>query len=355
MRKPVLLAYVAGYRTLDVAAIPAEMLTHLCYAFAQVVDGEVVFAPQPAGEVDAREAHCRALPALKSRNPALKTLISVGGWTADGFSDAALTAESRARFADSAVSFMLERGFDGIDMDWEYPSNDMAGIKARPEDQQNFTLMLAALRERLDAQSDAEGRTGAERYLLTAAVGIGQYYLDGVEIAAVAKQLDLVNMMSYDLYNGWATQAGHHTALYGSRRDPEGWSAADGIELFVKNGVPASKMVLGCAFYGRGLHGVDPAFGGHGNPGTPKSNTAHPYTSIAKELIPSGRYTRYWDEDAKAPWLFDGEHFISYDDPESLRWKCRYAAARDLAGVFFWELGEDATGELLATLAEQLA
>lgn len=351
MSKPILLAYVASNRIGNVADIPAEKLTHLCFAFAQVQDGEVVFAEHEPGDVARRNALCAELPQLKARNPALKTLISVGGWSADGFSDAALTDESRARFARSAVAFMHERGFDGIDMDWEYPSNDMASIKARPEDKQNFTLMLRAMRSEMQALAAREGR--AEPYLLTAAVGIEQFYLDGVEMAAVAAELDLVNMMSYDLYNGWAVKAGHHTALYATPRDPKGWCAADGIELFARAGVPVEKMVLGAAFYGRGLHGVVNVNGGHGQPGTPKSNTTHSYTSIASELIPSGRYTRYWDDNAKAPWLFDGEHYITYDDPESLVWKCRYAHARGLAGVFFWELMEDATGALLDTLANE--
>ncbi|MBE9610033.1 glycoside hydrolase family 18 protein [Chitinilyticum piscinae] len=353
MSKPVLLAYVASNRLSDVQVIPAEKLTHLCLAFAQVVDGEVVFAEHEPGDAAHREAICRALPALKTRNPGLQTLLSIGGWSADGFSDAALTAASRARFARSAVEFMHARGFDGIDMDWEYPSNDMASIKARPEDRQNFTLMLRELRRELTALAAREQRNAP--YLLTAAVGVEQFYLDGVEMAAVAAELDLVNMMTYDLYNGWAVKAGHHSPLYASRRDPQGWSATDGIELFVRAGVPVEKMVLGGAFYGRGLHGVANVDGGHGQPGTPKSNTSHSYTSIVNELIPSGRYTRYWDADAKAPWLFDGEHYISYDDPESLAWKCRYARARGLAGVFFWELMEDATGELLDTLVKGMA
>ncbi|WP_283150736.1 glycoside hydrolase family 18 protein [Silvimonas soli] len=351
----ILLAYFAGWR--DWSALPllrdAQRLTHICYAFANIRDGKVVLltGEDDAGHQPRSEEHFAKLHELRGVNPQLKLLISIGGWGADGFSDAALTDESRAIFADSAIAFMTQRGLDGIDLDWEYPSNNMASIVARPEDQHNFTLMLGALRERLDQLSDAEGRTGKARYLLTIAAGAGQYYLDGVEMAEVARLCDFVNLMTYDYYNGWATKAGHHTNLFNTLGDPEGDSCQRSVDLFIANGLPADKLVLGCAFYGRGLDGVGKA--GLGAPGTPKSNTSINYDDIVGKLLPDGA-VRYWDDDAKAPWLLYNDTFVSYEDAESLSHKLAFLKERKLAGAFFWEYTEDHTDTLLATLWEGL-
>ncbi|GHD65282.1 glycoside hydrolase family 18 protein [Jeongeupia chitinilytica] len=354
MAAPILLAYIAGWQ--DFSRLPlerdAERLTHICYAFANIRDGEVVLFTnsEEAGGQPRAESRIADLVALRGRHPHLKLLISIGGWSADGFSDAALTAESRAAFAASAIAFMQQYGFDGIDLDWEYPTHDMADIKARPEDKANFTLMLAELRRQLDALSAADGR--GVHHLLTIAAGAGQYYLDGVEMEAVAAQCDFVNLMTYDFYNGWATRAGHHTNLYNTPVDPEGDSCARSVALFTAAGVPRNKLVLGCAFYGRSLKGVGAA--GLGAPGTPKSNGFDSFTLIT-ELLASGRAVRHWDADAQAPWLLvDGDTFISYDDAESIRAKTAFIRSEGLAGGFFWEYTEDETDTLLTTLWQGL-
>ena len=127
------------------ADIPAAKLTHLNYAFAGLVDGEIVL-----GHPEFDEDLFARLRELKQQYPQLKTLISVGGWAGSkNFSDAALSDESRARFADSGVAFIRRHGFDGIDIDWEFPvGGGMAGNVVRPEDKVNYTLLLRALRER---------------------------------------------------------------------------------------------------------------------------------------------------------------------------------------------------------------
>ena len=89
----------------------------------------------------------KSLLALKQQNPKLKVIISVGGWEADGFSDAALTEASREKFAESALALLRQHHADGIDLDWEYPGQGVAGIKFRAEDKENFTRLLKALRE----------------------------------------------------------------------------------------------------------------------------------------------------------------------------------------------------------------
>ncbi|AMC36816.1 glycoside hydrolase family 18 protein [Janthinobacterium sp. B9-8] len=346
--KHILLGYIAGWT--DWSGLPLERdaarLTHICYAFANIKEGEVVlFTEQSKDQSQPRAvegiAHLRG---LRSRHPHLKLLISIGGWEAEGFSDAALTTNSRAQFAASAIRFMHLHGFDGIDLDWEYPANDMAGIKARPEDKHNFTLLLAELRRQLHAESKTHG----DSYLLTIAAGAGQYYLDGVEMPAVAELCDFVNLMTYDFYNGWATRAGHHSNLFNSSLDPEGDSCAKSVALFTANGLPVNKLVLGCAFYGRSL--ISPALG---EAGVAKSNGSASYSQITHELIPAGA-VKHWDEAAKAPWLMAGERFVSYEDEASIAHKMAFVKQHGLAGAFFWEYTEDRDGVLMDALWEGL-
>jgi chitinase len=164
-----IVGYVAGWAT--PAVIHPEKLTHINFAFARIrPDGQVALADTGL------ETSLLRLVALKKTNPRLKVIISIGGWQADGFSDAALTDASRAVFADSAVEIVRKYALDGVDIDWEYPGQGVAGIKYRTEDRQNFTRLLKALRDKLDLASAAQRRTSGNRYSLTIASADREYF-----------------------------------------------------------------------------------------------------------------------------------------------------------------------------------
>jgi chitinase len=156
----------SGYTPSD---IQAGNLTHILYAFANI-DSSFKIA---IGDSQVDPGNLAELKALKKKYPKLKTLISVGGWTwSDKFSDMASTSARRAAFADSVAAFLKKYGLDGVDLDWEYPvGGGESGNSARPADKTNFTLLLQALRSRLDAQGSADGK----KYLLTIAGGTGIY------------------------------------------------------------------------------------------------------------------------------------------------------------------------------------
>jgi chitinase len=333
-----LLAYLAAWADWNPETLDCSALTHVCFAFAHVREGRVV----PPAESWASE-RLGWVRRLKQRYPSLKVLISVGGWAAEGFSDAALDDGSRRAFADSALGFVEQYGFDGVDLDWEYPCSEMAGIRARPDDKRNFTLLLAATR-----------RVLASRYPLTIAAGAQQLYLDGIEPAAVGELCDLVNLMTYDLYNGWAKVSGHHANLFSSRADANGDSGDRAVQTFTHAGVPARKLVLGAAFYGRGVRGITGSPDGLMRPATPGSNFTVSFTELERDYFSNPRFQRHWDDAAQAPWLYDGDAFVSYEDGQSLRAKARYVHERGLAGMMFWEYTQDASGQLLAALAAAL-
>lgn len=316
-------------------------LTHLNVAFGHVRNDEITTE---------HLKHTALLREMKQEHPELTLLLSVGGWSAGGFSEAASTEEGRKSMAASAVRVLSELPFDGIDLDWEYPSYGEAEIASSPDDKRNFTLLLKTMREALDAKGSLDGR----HYLLTIAAGADQYYVDGTEMDQVQQYLDFVQLMTYDMRGGFQVLTGHHTNLYTPTGDLFRISTDASVNIFVRAGVPKEKIVIGAAFYSRvwnqvpdrnhGLHQMAGSTGGYGPD----------FTQLAAEFINKNGYTRYWDEEARAPYLFNGSSLISYDDEESIQHKCDYVKDQGLAGVMFWEYGCDKTHRLLGAINQGL-
>ncbi len=332
----------------DPATVAADKLTHINYAFANIKDGRVV-------EGFARDdENFRVLTGLRQRNPDLKILVSVGGWTwSGGFSDAVLTKESRQRFVESAIDFVRRHDLDGFDVDWEYPGLPGYGNVNRPEDKKNFTAVMAELRAALDKEGAAKGRM----YLLTFAAGASSNFLEHTEMDAVQASVDYVNLMTYDFREaGEDTVAGHHSNLYTHPADPRRMSADRAVREFLGAGVPAAKLVLGVPFYGRAWGGVAPVGDGLYQPGgRPQERVETRYTNLATLAAQPG-WARRWDALSQAPFLWNADKrvLVAYDDPESLRAKARYIREHGLAGAMFWEYNADRTGALLGTLFTEL-
>ena len=341
-------AYVASWSM--PAVIHAEKLTHVNLAFAHIDGGGRVVFDNP----DVAPA-MKTLLALKQQNPTLKVIISVGGWEAEGFSDAALSDASRATFAESALVLLRQHHADGIDLDWEYPGQGVAGIKCRAEDRENFTRLLKALRGMLDAASTADGRTGPDRYTLTIASADREYF-DHTEMSRLHVDLDWINVMSYDFFNSLTPTTGHHAGLFASEfASPADRNADASINQHLAAGIPARKLVLGVAFYGRAFNGVNPAHDGLNQPYA-HFEGAPSYAELVEKWIGHDGFVRHWDERAKAPFLWNPatRTFVTYDDPESIREKAEYVRAKVLGGMMFWELSQDRNDELLDVIATAL-
>ena len=342
--RPAIIAYVFPRdRVLEPHQIRAEELTHVNFAFANVVGGRVV-------EGSPRDAdNLKVLTGLRQYHPGLKILVSVGGWTwSKGFSDAALTPKSRRLFIASAVDFVRRHDLDGFDVDWEYPGLPGDGNPHRPEDKENFTALMAGLR----AAFDREGARTGRRLLLTFAAGASRDFLAHTDMAKVQAVVDFVNLMTYDFrVANPGEPAGHHANLYPSPADPRQHSADGAVADFLAAGVPPSKLVLGVPFYGRVWEGVGSREGLYrdGRPPSQRIETSYP----ALAALP-GRdgWVREWDEAARAPFLWNAgkQTFVTYEDEESLRLKSRYVRERGLGGVMFWEYHADRSGALLDTL-----
>lgn len=301
------------------------------------------------------------LKRLKAKYPHLKTLISVGGWTwSNRFSDVAADPATRKVFAESTVAFLREYGFDGVDLDWEYPGvQTIPGGSYRPEDKQNFTLLLQDVRNALNKAGTEDGK----QYLLTIATGASQSYADNTELSKVSQIVDWINIMTYDFHGGWEDTSNHNAALY---KDPNNPAIAkkfyvDGaIEIYKAAGVPADKLVLGVPFYGRGWKSCGKDNNGQYQPCKPGSDGKlaskgtwddystgdtgiYDYGDLVANYVNKNGFVRYWNDAAKVPYLYNQTTgaFISYDDTESMKHKTDFIKAKGLSGAMFWELSGD--------------
>lgn len=281
----------------------------------------------------------------------MQLLISVGGWTwSEHFSDVALTDTSRRAFARSAIELLRKYALDGVDIDWEYPGRPGEdGNIYRSEDKQNFTLLFQVLRHELDT---LEKETGQKKLLTTATGGFAAF-LQTTEMNQAQVYLDYINLMTYDFYN--EKRAGHHTNLYQSTKYHTTNAADNAVRAYLAAGVPASKLVMGIAFYGRNYTLTPTAQKGLGDTML-SQQYGKGYTYIKDSLLSNKSFTHYKDKQAKAPYLLNTttHQFITYDDEWSVKHKCRYVKKHQLAGVMFWEYDADLKGYLLHEINKRL-
>ncbi|MBO4299339.1 MAG: glycoside hydrolase family 18 protein [Clostridia bacterium] len=326
--------YILGYvvdRALEsVTREDANRLTHINLAFGVLKDNLL----------DMRKMqHIDEIRRIRRLNPDIRIVLSIGGWGAGGFSTMARTAQTREAFAASCLRVVEEHGLDGIDIDWEYPCDNSAEIDCDPSDRENFTHLLQALRDAL----------GSER-IVSIAAGAGHYFIEDTEMDKVAAICDYVQLMTYDIRSGFQREAGHHTGLFTSPGDRLNGSVQASVEDFMAAGVPREKIVIGAAFYSRRWDGVPNVNHGLFQMSETVGQYGPGYAQLEESFINRNGFTRYWDDDAKAPFLFNGSSLISYDDTESIRLKCEYLKAEGLKGIMYWEHGSDPSRKLLAAM-----
>ncbi len=325
-------------------AIDASKLDALNFAFARVDPRHRVFLPH-----EATAARLRRIVELRRHNPRLKVLLSIGGWGAGNFSEAAASPTARRRFARTAVALLQRFDLDGLDIDWEYPAHPGPGISHRPEDRDTFPLLLQAVRRALDREAGRSGR----HYLLTIAAADGEG-ARGLDIERIVPLLDWINLMTYDFYGSQSTHTGHHAGLHrAASAAPGSRNTEQAVDEFLAAGVPARKLHVGAAFYGKIFTDVEPANSGLSQPyrGDVEFVAWH---RIRNEFLADAGFERHWDDTAQAAWLWDASarRMVSYEDPQALRAKVRFAKARGLGGVMYWEHDQD-DGEMLLDIVRE--
>ncbi|KAK0660824.1 family 18 putative glycoside hydrolase [Cercophora samala] len=332
-------------RNYQPAQLPASQITHVLYSFANLrPDGEVYLSdtyadldkhyPGDSWSEPGRNVYgcVKQLFLLKKTYRQMKVLLSIGGWTySTNFASAASSPATRARFADSAVRLLADLGFDGLDIDWEYP--------ASPGEAANYVLLLQAVRSALDSYSAAHASN--HHFLLTIASPAGPTHYNTMQLRSMANYLDFFNLMAYDYAGSWDSRVGHQANLYRTNDTATPYSTERAVSDYLSAGIPASKIVLGMPIYGRAFtntNGLGQAYSGVG--GGSWENGVWDYKDLPK---PGAQVVH--DAAAGATYSYDPakRELISFDTAEMVQRKVAYLKQRGLGGSMFWEASADRT------------
>ncbi|MEG2769460.1 MAG: glycoside hydrolase family 18 protein [Oscillospiraceae bacterium] len=367
-------------RNVLVEQIDGNLLTHINLAFANLnKDGSIVpgdpeadfnkpFGTALGGSEEDANGVYGQLRQLKAKYPHLQTLISVGGWSwSENFSDVAANPTTRDAFAKSCAEFVAKYGFDGVDIDWEYPvEGGDADVIHHPEDKQNFTLLMKATRLALNEQGEKDGK----RYALSIAGYADASFMQNIEPAEVMKYIDFINIMTYDFHGPWDKNTDFNSPMYAdTENNPNKKNAVcvtAAIDAYLAAGIAPKDINLGVAFYGRdwgkvestdnnGVFQKASSLKGTGiDHGTWEAGVFDCW-DIEENYINKNGYVRYWDEKAQMPYIFNGSTFINYEDKESIKVKTDYIKEKGLGGAMFWEFGGDKKLALQTVIANELA
>ncbi|MBI5473490.1 MAG: T9SS type A sorting domain-containing protein [Ignavibacteriae bacterium] len=296
-------------------AVQYQNLTHIAHAFiGPMVDGNL--------EVPSGFLYPELIQTAHANG--VKVVVSLGGWGtySDRFAPLAADTAARHRFVQNLKNFCVTNGYDGADIDWEYPKN--------ATERTNMRLLISELRQAFNTTTPA---------LLLAMAGpatnwSGQWF----DFSAMMNDFNWIGIMTYDFYGAWTSKAGHNSALYGAYPpNDQGW-VDYGVQYYnVTRGVPKSKLLIGIPFYGQ-------QFNASALWGTSTGATQVVYYSIAPKLQQG--WTRYWDAGSQVPYMISptGNQLISYDDSQSVAAKCNYVNSTDVAGAIIWAIGQDGVG-----------
>ena len=318
------IAYYTGNGT-DIEKYPVEKLTHIIFSFLHLKENKLSF------DKSADKLALKRLTGLKKKYKSLKILLSLGGWGGcETCSEVFGSKKGRTEFTESVKGILDSFNADGIDLDWEYPA--IEGYPGHPysiADKQNFTMLVKKLREVL-----------GDKYVISfAAGGFTKYIKNSIEWKKVMPSVDMVNVMTYDLVNGYSTVTGHHTPLFSNKKQRE--SVDNAVRMLDSIGVDKNKIVIGAAFYARVWENVPDVNNGLYQSG--KFKTAVNYKDFEKMFPAAEGFKYYWDKTSQAPYIYNPEAklFATFDNPESIKLKTQYALKKNLGGIMFWELTLD--------------
>ncbi|XP_052893340.1 chitotriosidase-1 [Anopheles moucheti] len=336
--------YRPGNGRFDIEHIDPSLCTHLMYGFFGINEDATVRIIDPYLDLEENwgRGHIKRFVGLKNLSPALKTLAAIGGWNEGSrkFSAMAASAELRKRFIYDCVAFCQRHGFDGIDLDWEYPAQRDGNAAI---DKDNHALLVEEMRVVFDQYG----------LLLTAAVASVEFSAGvSYDIPRIVKSFHFLNVMVYDMHGAWDSYCGINAPLYRGSADAtttqQQLNVNSSIQYWLSQGAPAEKLVLGIPLYGRSFTLANAANSQTGA-ATVGGGTAGPYTREPGvmgynefcEKLQTESWDLRWSEEQQAPYAVRNNQWLGYDDLRSVQLKIKYLLDLGLGGAMVWSLETD--------------
>jgi len=354
-----------------ISKVDLSKLTHINYAFATI---------DPSSYALEYDGNILDSVVSAAHKKGVKVLMSVGGWYGSRYFTKMTSSQSNMeKFAESCKKLVSQHKVDGIDIDWEYPGREGAcNTPDLANDTDNYLKLLKILRNKLGSN-----------VLITAAVSVTPFEKNGQpvsDLSEFAKIFDFINIMAYDFAGGWSSVVTHHASLYTPEKG-DLLSVSSGVNKWTSSKFPASKIVVGVPAYGKSWIASSSTKNGlyqsvsNGHPKGDRDDSNDPWTNycgqtesqyssnwkyknLRSEILKtnyttpsSSNWIRKWDDKVKSPYLFNKstKQFISYDDPNSIKYKAKYVVDKGYAGIMVWELENDTNNfELLTAINKNL-
>lgn len=319
-----------------------QLCTHLVYAFAGLdAENSVIKSLDPYNDLDDNygKGNYKKMTALKHKYPHLTTTLAIGGWNEGSAKYSALAADPAKRkiFVESVIQLLSKHGFNGLDLDWEYP----AKRGGAPEDKANFVSLIKELKTELNKKG----------WILTAAIGAGKDTIErAYDLPQISANLDFIHLMTYDFHGSWDQKVGANAPQ--SSADPNDELTVEySVDYLLSHGVAPEKLVMGIPAYGRTFVLRNPeskevkigdptAETGFPGPVT-KENGFMGYNEICAELGKDSSWEHWWDNATKTAFARKAEKVISFDDANSIDEKVKLAMRKNLAGMMVWSVDTD--------------